>query len=42
MSYICAYSTKETHMFTEEYLLPNQEMHMGVEGTFEKVTVKEN
>lgn len=42
MSYNCAYSTKETHMFTEEYLLPNQEMPMDVEGTFEKLTVEEN
>lgn len=42
MSYICAYSTKETCMFTEKYLLPNQEKYLGVEGTFEKLTVKEN
>lgn len=25
MSRICAYSTKETRMFTEDYLLPYQE-----------------
>lgn len=30
------------HILTEEYFLPNQKIHLGVEGTFEKLTVKEN